>query len=142
MLLILRSLLFGESVSAGAAASEESSGGFWPARLIDNLREAARRSAVAYLRRAFARAKAGDVTATGGASSVAPIQDASAEASKLHASTVGCLPSSQRTLRSPLAAPRRATASASTEMRTAPLYAEGILGISDDELVLLMLAAA
>jgi len=142
MLLVLRSLW--ESVSGSAATIEESSGGFWPAHLIHNLREAnARKSAIVYLRSLFARAKAGDVTATGGASSVAAIQDTSAKAGTLHASGMRYLPSAQSTLRSPIATSRRATAGgASTEVRTAGLNAEGILGISEDELTLLMLAAA
>jgi hypothetical protein len=139
MLLALRSLW--EAVS-GAATTEESSGGFWPARLILNLREAnTRKSAIVYLRGLFARAKAGDITATGGASSVAAVQNASAKASTLHASGMRCLPSAQGTLRSPLAA-ARANAGASNEVRTAGLNAEGVLGISEDELTLLMLSAA
>jgi hypothetical protein len=144
MLLALRSLW--EALTETATTS----GGSWPAQLLFNLRQ----GASAYLRRAFAWATAGEVEATGEAGAESKGQRAeAAKAGKLSVSAIRCLPVATAICRSgsdSAANPLRSTAGAIAILPSAPcsmLYAgapsaKGILGVSEDELALLMLAAA
>jgi hypothetical protein len=125
MLLPLRWLFYQSAGTAAVAppAEEESSGGIWDPKSLFAFKAAPIRSAVeALLRRALTRAKAGKIVATGGANAAANSRN---DASHAQARA-------SRYLR-----PK----SAAKIVGSRSLTARGIINLTDEELVLLLLAA-